>query len=406
MIDYPYPFAALKSRRLHLGVCGSVAAYKAIELMRGLQKLEVQVSVTLTDAARRFVTSRSFSALGAYRVYEDMFAQDADMAYAHLEPGQMAHTMLIAPATANTLARLAGGFADDMLSAQALAFQGPLLLAPAMNPKMWTHPATQRNIALLTEHGARFISPDSGPVACGEHGQGRLERLDELLAACVRALSPQDMQGKTVLLTLGPTQEAWDTVRVWTNRSTGRMGAALAHAAYARGARVIALAGPGVPWLPRGVERHDVLSARQMHALAKEWWPQADYGIFTAAVADFSPVYESEGKFKKSAAADGLSIPFAPNPDILADLGAAARPDQIILGFAAESTNLEQAAREKLRRKKAHLLAANNITSTDAGFASRDNRLFVCDCKGKEEHWPLLHKAEVAWRLLNWLLHL
>ena len=401
-----HSFSALQGRRLHLGVCGSVAAYKAIELMRELQKLGVAVSVTLTESAARFITPLTFESLGAEAVYTRMFGQDDGVRFGHLAPGQVADAFMIAPATATTLARLASGLADDMLAAQALAFDGPLVLAPAMNPRMWSHPATQHNVSLLRQRGAIIIQPASGQVACGDSGQGKLADLPELVLAGARALLPKDMTGKTVLLTLGPTREQWDGVRVWTNLSTGLMGACLAHAAWLRGAHVHALAGPGVPWLPAGVTRHDVTSARQMFVRAQDLWSQADIGIFTAAVADFYPEPFGAAKFKKSAANDGFDIHFSPNPDILATLAATAQPWQRILGFAAESGNLEEQARDKMRRKKAHMLVGNLISAPDSGFAVPSNRVFVCDISGREENWPTLSKADVAWRLLNWLLTL
>ena len=401
-----HPFSSLNGRKLHLGVTGSVAAYKSIELMRALQKLGVSVSVTLTESAARFITPLTFEALGADIVYTTMFGQDEGTLFGHLLPGQVAHAYMVAPATAATLARLASGMADDMLAAQVLAFEGPLVLAPAMNPRMWNNPATQHNISMLRQRGATIVQPDSGKVACGDSGQGKLADTAELVLAALRALLPQDMSGKTVLLTLGPTREQWDAVRVWTNLSTGLMGACLAHAAHLRGASVHALAGPRVPWLPADVHRYDVTSARQMFSKALELWPQANLGIFTAAVADFYPEPFGQGKFKKHNADQGLDIHFSPNPDILANLAANANSRQRILGFAAESDNLVAHAKSKLQRKKAHMIAGNLVGSPNSGFASANNSMFVCDHTGREEHWPTAPKADVAWRLLDWLLTL
>lgn len=401
-----YPFSALQGRKLHLGVCGSIAAYKALELMRCLQKAGVAVSVTLTEAACRFVTPLSFEALGADMVYTSMFGQDEGQLYAHLLPGQIADALMIAPATATTLARLASGMADDILAAQALAFAGPLVLAPAMNPKMWQHPATLHNVEILRQRGASIVQPDSGLVACGDVGQGKLAESPELALAAAKALLPQDMLGKTVLLTLGPTREQWDGVRVWTNLSTGLMGACIAHAAYLRGATVHALAGPGVPRLPAGVQRHDVISARQMYEKALELWPQADVGICTAAVADFYPIPFGNDKFKKDTAEENLTISFLPNPDILMALSEVKTPQQRVVGFAAETGNIEQQARKKLERKKLHLIVGNLVGPADSGFASATNTVYLCDIAGREEHWPNMTKADVAWRLLDWLLTL
>jgi phosphopantothenoylcysteine decarboxylase/phosphopantothenate--cysteine ligase len=228
----------------------------------------------------------------------------------------------------------------------------------------------------------------------------------EIVLAAAKALLTQDMAGKKVLLTLGPTREPWDGVRIWTNPSSGRMGAALALAAHLRGAEVYALAGPGVFGLPEKMQRIDVNTARQMFEAAVDLWPRMDLGIFSAAVADFSPVPQGSAKFKKSAAADEISIRFTRNPDILATLAQRAHPEQKILGFAAETDNLEQNARAKLRAKGMHLAAANPIGLPDSGFIAENNTVFVCDCQGREENWPTMPKADIAWRLLDWLLTL
>lgn len=398
-----HPFSALQGKRLHIGVCGSVAAYKSIEIMRSLQKMGVQTSVTLTESATRFLAPLTFEALGADPVYTSMFGQDDGVLFGHLQPGRTADALLIAPATATTLARLASGLADDMLAAQVLAFPGPVVIAPAMNPHMWSNPATQHNVAVLAGRGMTFVPPDSGLVACGDSGQGKLADSGEIILAAAKALLPQDLAGQTMLVTLGPTREQWDGVRVWTNLSTGRMGAALVYAAYLRGAAVHAVAGPGVPELPASVARHDVQSAADMYAVARKVWPDVRLGIFTAAVADFAPEPYGAQKFKKQDASEGFTLKFLPNPDILASLAQVARPDQRILGFAAETTQLEEAARAKLIRKKAHLIAGNLIGGPDSGFASPTNSVFVCDRAGREEHWPTLSKEDVAWRLLDWL---
>jgi phosphopantothenoylcysteine decarboxylase/phosphopantothenate--cysteine ligase len=406
MTTIPLPSFVGENKRLHLGVTGSIAAYKALELLRALSKLGFQVNATLTEAATRFVTPLSFQALGAGVVFTHMFGQDEGGVYGHLQPGQTAHVFVIAPCTADALSRLANGLAHEILCAQALAFDGPLVLAPAMNPRMWSNPATAANVQLLRERGAHLVMPDSGVVACGDAGQGKLAPLDDIILAVCKALTPQDMAGKNVMVTLGPTQEPWDSVRLWTNRSTGLMGACLAQAAWLRGATVHAVAGPGVPELPAGVLRHPVRTAKDMYACAADLWSGMHYGLFSAAVADFAPQPYGEGKFKKSGFSEGFSIRLRRNPDILATLGALAGPDQRLLGFAAESEAVEERSRSKLRVKKAHLMAGNPIGDADAGFAVDTNRMFVCDCQGREEHWPLLSKADVAWRLLDWLLTL
>ena len=392
--------------RLHLGVCGSVAAYRAADLARQWQDAGIAVSVTLTPSACRFVSPALFEALGAAPVYTAMFDDPhAPSPFAHLEPGQVAQALVVAPASASTLSRLACGQADELLACQALAFSGPLVIAPAMNPRMWAHPATQANVALLQSRGARLVPPGCGRTACGEEGVGRLADLREVYLAGLAALTPQDLAGRTVLITLGPTREPWDAVRFWSNPSTGVMGAALAVAAWLRGAQVHAICGPGVPWLPQGIVRHDVQSAHDMFAAAEAVWAQADMGIFTAAVADFAPQPHAGGKFKKADSPHGFRIEFTPNPDILRTLAASRRVErpQIVMGFAAESDDLENAVRGKLHSKKADMVVGNLIID---GFATTTNTVFVADRTGQEAHLDTQTKAELADRLMTWLCSL
>lgn len=394
--------------RLHLGVSGSVSAYRMPDVVRLWQDAGLSVSVTLTEGAREFITPLTFSALGASPVYTSMFRDaEAPSPFAHLEPGQVAGAFVVAPASAATIARLTQGQADELLACQALAFRpnmaGNMVLAPAMNPAMWSNPATQSNIATLRTRGYTIVEPGTGRTACGEEGRGRLADAREIYLAGLRALAPRDMTGSRVLLTIGPTREHWDGLRYWTNPSSGVMGAALAVAAWLRGARVEAICGPGVPWLPCGIVRHEVCSARQMLETAVELWPDCQIGIFTAAVADFSPEPPAhpEGKFKKSKAPDGFTVRFIPNPDILKTLAAGRRPEQVVVGFAAESQGLENSVREKLITKKADLIVGNLIQD---GFGTAQNTVFVADASGREEHWAHLSKPDIAWRLLSWLL--
>lgn len=404
-MDAHLAFRGVGGPRLHLGVCGSVAAYRALDLVRQWQDAGVSVSATLTPSAQKFVTPLTFAALGAAPVYTAPFDDpQAPSPFAHLEPGQVAQALVIAPASAATIARLAQGQADELLACQALAFRGKAVIAPAMNPAMWSHPATQANIATLRERGCAVVEPGCGRTACGEEGQGRLADLREIYLAGLRALAPQDMEGIRVMVTLGPTREHWDGLRFWTNPSTGTMGAAVAVAAWLRGARVEAVCGPGTPWLPAGIARHNVGSARHMLEAAASVWPQCDAGVFTAAVADFSPVPPAQGgdkKFKKSDAPDGFDVHFAPNPDILKTLAADRRPGQKVVGFAAESQNLEDSVRGKLVSKKADMVVGNLLQD---GFGTPDNTVFVADASGREERWAHLSKTDVAWRLLSWLL--
>ncbi|MDR2893788.1 MAG: bifunctional phosphopantothenoylcysteine decarboxylase/phosphopantothenate--cysteine ligase CoaBC [Deltaproteobacteria bacterium] len=419
-----FPQAAFAGRRVHLGVTGSISAYKALDLLRALYKAGLRVSVGLTEAGSRFVSPLSFKTLGAERVYNGMFpaavarnggagelSAGIDLGegfdpIGHLTPGAWADAFIIYPASATTLARITSGMADEMLAAQALAFPKPLLLAPAMNPRMWQNPATQENCATLRRRGHIILEPEAGRVACNEEGQGKLVDLRIAYLAVLAALSEQDFAGRKLMLTMGPTREQWDGVRFWSNPSTGVMGAAFAVAASLRGAEVHAICGPGCPWLPPAIKRYDILSSREMNAQAQALWPEMDYGIFTAAVADFYPEPFGESKFKKSEAVDGFSISFRPGPDILAGLGRQKAAGQKIVGFAAETSDLQTSVRKKLVAKNADLLVGNLIGVEDSGFAGSQNQVFVADRQGREESWQVMPKAEVAWRVLDWLLRL
>lgn len=396
---------AVAPLRVHLGVCGSVAAYRGPDLARMWQDAGFSVSVTLTPSALKFITPLPFEALGADPVYTTIHQDPQAMSpFAHLEPAQGCRAMILAPVSATTMARVAHGLADELLACQALAFSGPLVLAPAMNPAMWSHPAAQENVRILTERGVRFVQPGLGRTACGDMGQGRLADMREIYVAGLRAALPQDMAGQTVMVTLGPTRERWDGVRFWTNPSTGTMGAAVAMALWLRGARVHAVCGPGCPWLPADPDmiRHNGESARDLFHLASELWPNMDAGVFTSAVADFYPEPLGPEKFKKSTAPHGFSIQFAPNPDILRTLAASRRADkpQKVVGFAAETGDLAEAVRGKLASKNADMVVGNLV---EHGFGTSRNSVWVTDRHGREERWDDMPKTTVAWRLVSWL---
>lgn len=405
-MDAHLAFTGFLGVRLHLGVTGSIAAHKSLELLRMLTFSGAAVGATLTAAARKFVTPLAFSALGADPVYADLFGPEAS-AFGHLEPGQHARALVVAPATATILAKLAHGLADDMLSCQALAFPGPTLAAPAMNPRLWEAAATRENVAVLRRRGVRIIGPDSGAMACGETGEGRLTDLRQIALETLRAVTSQDMAGRRVLISLGPTREPWDAVRIWTNRSSGTMGAALAVAAWLRGAEVTAVCGPVGRWLPAGVNRINVDTAHEMFEACVALWPDTDLGCMTAAVCDFRPEPHGPEKFKKTPGAEaGPTLRLLPNPDILAHLGAHKRPGQRLIGFAAETGNLEANARGKLARKNLDLVVANPVNAPGIGFGAADNQALVLDASGRLEQWPTLAKTEMAWRIWEWMLHL
>ena len=412
MITPHLNFSCFLGRRVHLGVCGSVAAYKSLELLRQLRQCQVAVGVTLTESAQRFIGAESFRALGADPVGTAMFGPGAGPdPFAHLTPGQTAGALVIAPATASILAKLAHGLADDLLSTQALAFSGPLLLAPAMNPAMWHAPATQANWHTLLNRGAVGIGPAVGDVACGDTGAGKLSPVEHILAGVLRALSPRDLDGKTVLVTLGPTRERWDAVRFLSNASSGLMGACLAMAAWMRGARVRVVAGPTEIDFPPGIEVTTVTSAREMLDACQDLWPDTDLACCTAAVCDFRPLLPENAdparKLKKRDMAGGeLAVRLTANPDILRTLGEQKRADQILIGFAAETEDLAGQARLKLNEKNLDLIVANLVGVPGSGFNSDTNTVTVLDRTGRMETWPELPKTEVAWRVWDLLRHL
>lgn len=401
-------------KHIHLGVCGSVAAYKSLELMRAFLKCNIHVSVTLTPSAEKFIQALSFEALGASKVYKQMF--QGELPFDHLEPGQLADAMVIAPASAATIARLAHGFSDEMLACQALAFDGPILLAPAMNPKMWANPATSANIETLLERGYFMTEPETGVVACKDEGQGRLARLEKIYYDSLALLTEQDLYGKKILITLGPTAEKWDAVRVWTNNSTGSMGAALAVTAWLRGAEIYAVAGPNSQYLPEDMRMHvfSVTSADEMYAKCHELWNTMDYGIFTAAVADFKPEpgicgeddtnFFQSRKFKKEQHANGIDIHFSPNHDILKSIGQIKKPQQKLMGFSAEAGSqmeeLAQSVRQKLIAKNCDIIVGNFLAEA---MGKKTNKVYVADKNGIEEAWTTMTKADLAWDLLSYL---
>ncbi|WP_428563372.1 MAG: bifunctional phosphopantothenoylcysteine decarboxylase/phosphopantothenate--cysteine ligase CoaBC [Solidesulfovibrio sp. DCME] len=397
-------FTGYHGRRVHFGVTGSIAAFKTLSLMRRILASGASVGITLTEAATRFVTPLSFEALGADPVQYDMFAPEAAH-FAHLAPAQAADVYAVVPATANTLAKLAHGLADDLLSCQVLAFEGPLLLAPAMNPRLWRAAATQANWNTLVSRGAVGIAPDCGEMACGESGQGRLAEDNAIVTAILKALTSQDMAGKRVLVSLGPTREYFDAARFWSNPSTGLMGACLAMAAWLRGAAVTVVSGPVSWWFPADIPVVSVTSAAQMYEACLEVWPQSDMGVMTAAVADFSPLpHPGGGKFKKETANGQSPLVFLPTRDILQAMGEAKRAGQILVGFCAETDDLAANAQGKLTRKHCDVIVANPIGRPESGFASPRNEAMIFSATGRQETWESLAKTEMAWKIWDFTI--
>ncbi len=398
-------FELPEPRKIHLGVTGSIAAYKSVDLMRSWQRAGLEVSVTLTESAKEFISPLTFESLGAKPVYKGMF----DEPLSHLAPQNDCNAIVIAPASADTIAQIASGRADTMLAAQVLAFSGKVVIAPAMNSHMWHNEATQENIRTLQDRGIVIISPAKGKLACNDEGIGRLADEKDIFLQALKAVTKQDFFGKTVMITLGATQEKFDDVRFWTNGSTGIMGMSIAIAAWLRGAHVHAICGSNVNlFCPNDplFEKHSVITAKDMLNTAKTHWEDADYGIFTAAVADFRPEVHN-GKFKKASAPEGFSLEFYPNDDILKSLAKDKEAYQKVIAFAAESAftseELIELALKKMHDKNADMIVANTI---DDGFGTANNKVFVADYTAKEEHWPQLPKPEVAWNLLSWALDL
>ena len=364
----------LQDKRIVLGVTGGVAAYKAAELTRLLVKAGADVDVALTEAASHFVGAATFRALSGRPVHGALWEADIANGMAHIDLTRGADAVLVAPATADFLAKLAHGLADDLLSTLCLARDCPLLAAPAMNRRMWEHPATQRNVAQLAADGVAILGPTEGEQACGETGAGRMLEPVEIFDALVSFFQPRLLSGKRVLLTLGPTFEALDPVRGLTNRSSGRMGMALARACAEAGAGVTAICGPVSLPTPAGVTRIDVESAAQMREAVLSQLP-ADIFIAVAAVADYRPAVPADHKIKKGAT---LSLELVANPDILAEV--AARPDApFCIGFAAESRDLAQYAEAKRQKKKLPLVVGNLVQD---GLGGETNAVTLFDAAG------------------------
>ena len=373
----------LQGKRIVLGVTGGIAAYKAAELVRLLGKQGAEVQVAMTEGAMHFVTATTFQALSGKPVFSDQWDARMPNAMAHIDLSRSADLILVAPASADFLARCANGFADDLLATMVLARDCPLLLAPAMNRQMWENPATQRNVMQLQADGVQFVGPASGEQACGEVGVGRMAEPAEILEEVIALFTPKVLAGKKVLLTAGPTFEAIDPVRGITNLSSGRMGYAVARAARQAGAAVTLVSGPVAFDAPFGVDRIDVRSALDMHAAVLERAAAADIFIAVAAVADYRVANAAEHKLKKDAG--GIPpIELIENPDILAAV-AALKDGPFCVGFAAESRNLEEYAQAKRQRKGIPLIAGNLIQH---GFGGDDNRLVLFDDHGTHPLTP------------------
>jgi len=386
----------MAGQQIVLGVTGGIAAYKSADLVRRLRDAGADVRVVMTGSAQAFVTPLTFQAVSGHPVHTTLLDEEAESGMGHIELARWADLVLVAPATADFMARLAHGLADDLLTTLCLATAAPLLLAPAMNQQMWANPATQSNLALLKERGVRFEGPASGSQACGESGPGRMVEAADLVKAVFRG-DQGSLAGRHVLVTAGPTYEDIDPVRYIGNRSSGHMGFAVAEAAVEAGARVTLVAGPVRLDTPRGVERHDVRSALQMRDAVMAAIGSADIFIGVAAVADFRPAHVAEQKIKKDSGAPEFEL--LANPDIIAEV-AALDGGPLTIGFAAETEKLREHAMEKLSRKRLDMIAANRVGQEGSGFEVEENEILLLTARGER---PLGrgNKRQLARRLIE-----
>ncbi|MBM9602731.1 bifunctional phosphopantothenoylcysteine decarboxylase/phosphopantothenate--cysteine ligase CoaBC [Desulfopila inferna] len=393
-----YSFAG---KRIVVGITGSIAAFKVAGWVSTLAKEEARVAVVMTESAQKFIAPLTFSALTGEPAYTSMFNQAQSSPMSHIDLAQDASAFLIAPASARTIARLAHGIADDLLSTTVLATRAPVVVCPAMNPKMYLHQATQDNLERLRQFGYHIVDPDSGLMACKDEGQGRLVEWESVQEVLLRCLLKNDLQGERILITAGPTREALDPARFISNRSSGKMGYALARAAYRRGADVVLVSGPTALQCPFGVKRIDVVTAREMYDAVLAEFNNATMLIKSAAVSDFRPAVSFEHKVKKENA--GETIEVVRNPDILYEIGRLKRdPEQIVVGFAAESGNLIEEGKIKLQRKNLDLIAVNDITSADSGFEVETNKMILIDAEGSKQ-LPWASKTDTAHMIFDYI---
>lgn len=377
--------------RVLLGVGAGIAAYKSVDLVRRLKERGADVRVVMTEAAAAFVAPLTFQSVSGHPVRTTLLDPGAEAGMGHIELARWADCLLIAPATADVMARLAAGLANDLLTTVALACEAPPVIAPAMNQAMWRHPATQANLETLRARGVRVLGPGVGEQACGDLGPGRmLEPLE--IAEALFPLAPRPLAGVRVLLTAGPTREPLDPVRFLGNRSSGRMGFALAEALEALGARVTLVAGPTSLPAPSVAERVDVETALDMHGAVMARATDCDLFVATAAVADYRPIDPAENKIKKDA--DELTLRLVRNPDILAEVAALPQPP-FTVGFAAETDRVEEYARDKLNRKGLNMIAANHVGGAQGGFERAENALTVIWRDGRRE-LPMMDKTRLA----------
>jgi len=393
---------ATKNKTIVLGVTGSISAYKAADLASRFTREGFRVDVILTESAMKFIAPLTFRNITGRPVVTTMWDLDSEFSVEHVALAEAADIVLIAPATANIIAKIAGGLADDMLSCTVLATMAPVVIAPAMNDNMWANPITRENVEKLKKRGFTFVEPAYGRLASGKMGTGRLTSVDEICGITLLVLGRKgDLAGKNIVVTAGGTQEPVDPVRCLTNRSSGKMGYAVAEAARNRGAEVTLISAPTALLKPTGIKVIDVTTAEEMLKAVQEATKKADVLIMAAAVADFRPARPSGSKIKRQDLNE-LRLELEKTPDILAQV----KGDFIRVGFAAESHDIVANARDKVKRKGLDLIVANDITEKDCGFGTETNRVTIIDSQGKAEELPLLHKNVVANKILDRVVNL
>ena len=393
----------LKGKKILLGISGGIAAYKTPELARLLMKQGAEVKVVATKNALQFVTAFTLETLTHHKVYVDMFSGPAEYHTEHIALAQWADAMLVAPATANSLAKMANGIADDALSTTFLACNGQVIVAPAMNENMWDNAATQQNIATLQKRGVDVMMPAEGELACGVSGKGRMPEPNEIVSYLINALTSKTLVGKKILLTAGPTYERIDPVRFIGNFSTGKMGCALAETCMRRGAEVTLIAGPMQQTTSPAIKRINVMSAAEMYEAAIAEFPLQDVAILSAAVADFTPEHTADVKIKREK--DDLNITLKPTHDIAATLGGMKKENQTLVGFALETNQEELNAERKLAKKNLDFIVLNSLNDKGAGFGYDTNKITILDKNCKQE-FPLKSKQQVAEDIINHLENL
>lgn len=391
----------ISEKEIVLGVTGGIAAFKVPELTRMLIRATARVTVVMTKSAQHFVTPKSLEIITARPVITDLFEAERPGAISHIEIADRADLLIVAPATANIIAKMAHGIADDALSTLVLACRAPVLVAPAMNVNMWEHPAVRENIKKLEDRGIRIVGPGTGELACGWEGKGRLVDLDDIKEEAHLVISSKDLAGKKIMVTAGPTLESIDPIRYITNRSSGKMGYAVARVARRRGAQVILISGPTNLKPPPGVNLIRVTSARDMFKVAIKEADKSDIIVKASAVADYRPITEVGQKIKKGPGK--LSIELTENPDILATIGKK-KKKQILVGFAAETSELVKHAETKLKEKNLDIIVANDVTRPGAGFGLDTNIVMIIDKHGRKAEWPQMDKIEIADKLFDRIL--